>query len=176
MSSCAARSSFIALLSVLLFSSPSVRPRAVAQDAPSETAKTPTGGDAAKTAGSATPTGAAQASPASTAGQTPGPQTGADSTPAGQSPVVSAGTSVRQSPSPSSTSGQSPSRDESGKIPRPLRAGEVMALQAGGGLPANVVDQGFGAGVAALAKYLRRRLDGLKLAHVEPNHAFEGAE
>ena len=96
MSNCAARSSLIVILSILLFHSPLVCPRAGAQDAPSEAAKAPTGGDARKTAASVPLTGAAQA-PASTSGQTPGPQTTADSAPAGPGPVVSASTSVEQS-------------------------------------------------------------------------------
>jgi tetratricopeptide (TPR) repeat protein len=137
MSKCAARLPFILILfSSLLPFSPSLRPKAAAQDA---TAKTPTAGDAASTAASAPLTGAAQASQASPAVESPGPQTSATGAPAGPGPVVSASTSVEQGPTASSASGQNPSANGSGTIPRALPASEVMALQAGGVLPANMV-------------------------------------
>jgi tetratricopeptide (TPR) repeat protein len=132
MSNCIPRLSCLVLLCAFLsVHSPFLRPAAVAQDAPSKTAKLPSAGDAANAAGSAPPAGAEPATPTSTGVQSPGRQTAADSAFSGQGPAVSA------SPPASSTSGRT--GNESGKIPRPLRASEVMALQAGGALPTNVV-------------------------------------
>jgi tetratricopeptide (TPR) repeat protein len=136
MSKCAAGLSFIVIFSFsFLFPSLFLRPQAAAQET---TAQNPTGDNAANTA-TAPPTSAAQASQASTAVQSPGPQTGATSGPAGQGPVVSAGTPLEPGPAASSASGQTPSGDGSGTALRPLRASEVMALEAGGALPANMV-------------------------------------
>jgi tetratricopeptide (TPR) repeat protein len=138
MSNYAARLPFIVILSsLLLLYSPFVRPSAVAQDAPSKTAETPPGGDASHLAGSASLAGAARASQATTA--VPRPQTTAPGAPAGPAPIAGSSPSVQQSPEASSTSVQSSSGNEYAKIPRSLRASEVMALQAGGALPANLV-------------------------------------